>query len=134
LYENTLYYKLRQGLLGYIRVIEALHGFGHFSDMEVLPVGEAKAGNINKDLKGPKCIRWWILAWPVPIPSDYWWYGGGGGGYIRPETAACSRTARLLETHLDRFRTSMTLNSGRVSAQDFGNISIWPILYGVHVK
>ena len=58
-----------------------------------------------------------------------------GGGGIGPETATCSRTARVLESHLDRFRTSMTLNKGRVSAQLLGGISIWRhVLCGVHVK
>jgi len=58
-----------------------------------------------------------------------------GGGGVGPGTATCSRTARVLESHLDRFRTSMALNSGRVSAQLLGDISIWRhVLYGVHVK
>ena len=61
--------------------------------------------------------------------------GGGGGGGTGPETATCSCTARVLESHLDCFRTSIILNKGRVSAQLFGDISIWlHILYGVHVK
>jgi len=61
--------------------------------------------------------------------------GGCGGGVVGPRTATCSRTARVLESHLGRFRTSITLNSGRVSAQLFGDISIWrDTLYGVHVK
>jgi hypothetical protein len=48
---------------------------------------------------------------------------------------ACSRTARVLESHLDRFRTSMIPNIGMVSAQLLGDISIWRhIGYGVHVK
>ena len=57
------------------------------------------------------------------------------GGGIGPETATCSCTARVLESHLARFRTSMTLNKGRVSDQLLGAISISRhILYGVHVK
>jgi len=64
--------------------------------------------------------------------------GGGGGGVVGPRTATCSRTARVLalESHLGRFRTSIALNSGRVSAQLFGGISIWrdTLYIGVHVK
>ena len=64
--------------------------------------------------------------------------GCGGGGVVGPRTATCSRTARVLalESHLGRFRTSIALNSGRVSAQLFGGISIWrdTLYIGVHVK
>ena len=60
---------------------------------------------------------------------------GGGGGCLGPEAVASSRTARVLESRLDRFLASMTLNEGRVSAQLSRDISIWhDILYGVHMK
>jgi hypothetical protein len=41
------------------------------------------------------------------------------------ETATRFCTVRVLESHLYHFRTSMTLNEGRVSAQLLGDISIW---------
>lgn len=61
---------------------------------------------------------------------------GGVCCCIGPEIpATCSHIDRVLESRLDRFRTSMTLNTGRVSAQLPGDISIGrPILDGVHVK